>query len=81
MANLTLSVDDGILQKAREAAPREHASVNTLVREYLIRCVDAQSRRMEVSDTLDAPAERSTSPTPPTDYGKSLRPWIMSPIR
>jgi len=46
MANLTLGVDDGILQKAREAAVRDHPSVNALVREYLIRYVDAKSRRL-----------------------------------
>ena len=61
MANLTLSVDDGILQKAREAALREHTSVNALVREYLIRYVDAKSRRMEAIDALDALASRSQS--------------------
>ena len=61
MANLTLSVDDGILQKAREAALREHTSVNALVRDYLIRYVDAKSRRLEAIDVLDALAMRSQS--------------------
>ena len=37
MANLTLSLDDGLLQKAREAALRDNTSVNALVREYLSR--------------------------------------------
>ena len=61
MANLTLSVDDGILQKAREAALREHTSVNALVRDYLIRYVDAKSRRLEAIDALDELATRSRS--------------------
>ncbi len=61
MANLTLSVDDGILQKAREAALREHTSVNALVRDYLIRYVEAKSRRMEAIDALDELATRSQS--------------------
>lgn len=61
MANLTLSLDDGLLHKAREAALREHTSVNALVREYLIRYVDAKSRRLEALNTLDALAERSAS--------------------
>ena len=61
MANLTLSVDDGILQKAREAAVRDHTSVNALVREYLIRYVDAKSRRLEAIDALDALAAGSNS--------------------
>lgn len=61
MANLTLSVDDGILQKAREVALREHTSVNALVRDYLIRYVDGKSRRLEAIDTLDELATRSQS--------------------
>lgn len=44
MANLTLSLDDALLQKAREAALRENTSVNALVRDYLSRYVDARSR-------------------------------------
>jgi plasmid stability protein len=61
MANLTLSLDDELLQKAREAALREHTSVNALVREYLERYVDARSRRMEALDALDALADRTRS--------------------
>jgi len=61
MADLTLSLDDGLLHKAREAALREHTSVNAVVREYLIRYVDAKSRRLQALDTLDALAERSAS--------------------
>jgi hypothetical protein len=61
MANLTLSIDDELLQRAREAALRERTSVNALVREYLERYVDARRRRYESLDALDAIAARSTS--------------------
>lgn len=61
MANLTLTLDDGLLQKAREAALREHTSVNALVRDYLTRYVDARSRRLQALDRLDALVERSVS--------------------
>lgn len=61
MANLTLCLDDGLLQKAREAVLRERTSVNALVREYLIRYVDAKQRRLEALDVLDKLSERSTS--------------------
>lgn len=61
MTNLTLSLDDDVLQKAREAALREHTSVNALVREYLTRYVDARSRRLEALDTLTCLAERNRS--------------------
>ncbi|MGH8126958.1 MAG: DUF6364 family protein [Gammaproteobacteria bacterium] len=61
MANLTLSLDDEILQRAREAALRERTSVNAIVREYLTRYVDAKSRRLDAMDALDDLAKRSTS--------------------
>jgi hypothetical protein len=61
MANLTLSLDDDILQKAREAAVRERTSVNALVRDYLIHYVDAKSRRLGALDALDSVARRSRS--------------------
>ncbi|MEE4637560.1 MAG: DUF6364 family protein [Wenzhouxiangella sp.] len=61
MANLTLSLDDELLQKAREAAVREHTSVNALVREYLTQYVNARERRLRALDALDAVAERTHS--------------------
>lgn len=61
MASLTLSVDDDILQKAREVALRERTSVNALVRDYLTRYADAKSRRLDAIDALDALAKRSKS--------------------
>lgn len=61
MANLTLSLDDELLQKAREAAVREHTSVNALVREYLTQYVNARERRLRALDALDALAERTDS--------------------
>ena len=61
MANLTLSLDDEILQKAREAALREHTSVNALVRDYLTRYVDAKSRRLEAIDVIGKLARRNKS--------------------
>jgi len=61
MANLTLSLDDELLQKAREAALREHTSVNALVREYLKQYVNARQRRLHALDALDAVAERTGS--------------------
>lgn len=61
MANVTLSVDDDVLQKAWEAALREHTSVNALVREYLIRYTEACSRRVEALDTLSELAQHNPS--------------------
>ena len=64
MANLTLSLDDALLQKAREAALRENTSVNALVRDYLRRYVDARSRRLQTLDAFEAVADRCTSSSP-----------------
>lgn len=61
MANLTLSLDDELLQKAREAAVREHTSVNALVREYLKQYVNARERRLRALDALDEVAGRTES--------------------
>lgn len=61
MANLTLSLDDDILQKAREAAVQEQTSVNALVREFLSRYADSRQRRMEALDALDSLASRNPS--------------------
>lgn len=59
MANLTLSLEEELLQRAREAALREHTSVNALVREFLRRYVGARSRRFEALDALDALSARA----------------------
>ncbi len=61
MANLTLALDDALLQKAREAAIRDNTSVNALVREFLTRYVDARSRRLEALARFEAVAAGSQS--------------------
>lgn len=67
MANLTLSIDDDILQRAREAALRERTSVNALVREFLRSYADSRSRRLQALDTFDAIAGLSEV--------RELQPW------
>jgi hypothetical protein len=61
MANLTLAIDDALLQRAREAALREHTTVNALVREFLVGYVQARSRRLEALDRFEAVATSSHS--------------------
>ena len=61
MANLTLAIDDALLQRAREAALREHTTVNALVREFLVGYVQARSRRLEALDRFEAVANSSHS--------------------
>lgn len=61
MANLTLSLDDMLLRHAREAALRENTSVNSLVRDFLSRYVEARSRRLEALEGFEAVAAASQS--------------------
>lgn len=67
MANLTLSIDDDLLQRAREAALRDRTSVNALVRDYLTRYADNRRRRFEALDALDALASSTAA--------RSEKPW------
>jgi hypothetical protein len=59
-ANLTLTIDDQLLRRARIRALEHGTSVNALVREYLGRYVgdpgarSARSRLIELSDRFDA---------------------------
>ena len=61
MANLTLAIDESLLQRAREAALRDNTSVNALVRDFLGRYVEARSRRIEALDQFEALACTSHS--------------------
>ena len=61
MANLTLAIDDDLLQRAREAALRQHTTVNALVRDFLGRFVEARSRRLEALEQFEAVAAGSDS--------------------
>lgn len=63
MSNLTLSLDDDVLQRARQVALSERTSVNAVVREFLIRYASGQARRLQALDALDAVAARSQSAT------------------
>ncbi len=72
MANLTLSLDDDLLQAAREVALRERTSVNAVVREFLTRYADNRARRLQALDTLDALAVRHPA--------KSDRAWSRASL-
>jgi len=61
MANLTLSLDDALLRRAREGALRENTSVNSLVRDFLSRYVKARSRRLAALEGFEAVASASQS--------------------
>ena len=72
MANLTLAIDDALLQRAREAALHQNTSVNALVREFLTRYVDARSRRLEALSRFEAVAASCDS--------SSAEPWTRESL-
>ena len=61
MANLTLSLDDDVLRRARERAAANGTSVNQLVRDYLERLVGPGDRAARVRILALADAARSSS--------------------
>ncbi len=67
MANLTLAIDDDLLQRARQAALRENTSVNALVRDFLGSYVDARSRRLAALSDFEAIAAAT--------HSKTAEPW------
>ena len=56
MANLTLAIDDELLQRAREQAVKEKTSVNALIRNYLSRYVDSRNRRLAALSAFESVA-------------------------
>ena len=62
MANLTLAIDDALLPGAREAALRQHTTVNAMVRDFLGRYVEARSRRLEALEQFEAVAAGAIAP-------------------
>jgi len=56
MTDLTLAIDESLLQRTREVALRVKTSVNALVRDFLGRYVEARSRRIEALDQFEAVA-------------------------
>lgn len=64
MANLTLTIDDEILAKARIRALEEGSSVNALVREYLASYADLEAGRRAIDEYLEITASAGASSGP-----------------
>lgn len=61
MANLTITIDDDLLRKARIRAAEHGTSVNSILREELIRFAGAKSGADPVSEFLSFARSRSGS--------------------
>jgi len=65
MANLTLSIEDQLLKRARMRALEEGTSVNAVVREHLARYAAGDYDAEDIVRDIEALAERSTASSGP----------------
>ena len=63
MANLTLAIDDELLQRARQQVVKEKTSVNALIRNYLSHYVDSRSRRLAALSAFETVASETVAST------------------
>jgi hypothetical protein len=69
--NVTLAIEEELLQEARAVASRQRTSINELIRKYLQQLVGQEHRRLAALDRiqglLDQPAVRFEGPLPRRD--------------
>lgn len=74
MANLTLSIDDDLLRKARIRALEEGTSVNAVVRDFLAKFADDERGQRGLQPFLDV-ARRSSASS-----GEGGRQWTRDSL-
>ncbi len=74
MANLTIAVDDDVLQRARIRALEQGTSVNALLRDYLVSFADSSATR-EALGVVVAMARRARSSS-----GEGGRTWTRDEL-
>ena len=67
MKNITLAIDDQVLDQVRQIAARKKTTVNALVRDYLTRIASEESRIAEARKGLKELMDNSTARLGP-DY-------------
>jgi plasmid stability protein len=65
MANLTITVDDGTLKRARMRALEEDTSVNAVLREYLEEYAGRKQEQLEAAHRILASSRDSSSNSGP----------------
>jgi hypothetical protein len=70
MANLTLSIDDHLLKKARKIALDHDTSVNKMVRNYLQRVVSEQEGSSDPVSELMGYFQRTSVPVSPIRFSR-----------
>jgi hypothetical protein len=61
MKNITLAIDDHVLDEVRQIAARKKTTVNALVRDYLTRIASEESRIAEARKGLQELMDKSTA--------------------
>lgn len=54
MANVTLVIDDDVLQKARIKAVHQHTSVNAAIRDFLAQWIRDDDERVRLAENVGA---------------------------
>lgn len=75
MGNLTLSIDDGVLRRARIHALEHGTSVNAMVRDYLCRLAGEDPAERAIAEFLDFARSR-----PPADEPTGGRTWTRGEL-
>jgi hypothetical protein len=73
MANLTITVDEEVLKKARMRALAQGTSVNAILAEYLEAYADQQARQQEATRSLLTMSRKATS-------GRGGRRWTRDEL-
>jgi hypothetical protein len=70
MANVTITLDDGLLQSARLKAVREGTSVNAVIRAWLERWVEGNAEQAAAVDAFLALARANQRPLPERGWSR-----------
>ena len=68
MKNITLAVDEHVLEEVRRFASRRNTSVNALVREHLARIAGSENRATEAMRELREMSDRSNAEVGPLKW-------------
>jgi antitoxin component of RelBE/YafQ-DinJ toxin-antitoxin module len=68
MKNITLAIDEKVLEEARVYAAKRNTSVNALVRDFLNRLAEQEDRTARARRRLRELAEKSTAEVGPVTW-------------
>jgi predicted transcriptional regulator len=72
MKNITLAIDEALLEKARALAEKRHSSLNAMIRSFLAQQIEQESRIAWAREGMRELMERSTLEFEPGTNVKEL---------